>query len=98
MEERDVRRIEVEATDLEALLVEWLNELTYRFEIDEMVFKALEIQELDDTHLKAICRGEKFNAERRRLSIGPKAATYHMLELRENTEGSGWQAKVILDI
>ena len=31
VEERDVRRVEVEATDLEALLVEWLNELTYRF-------------------------------------------------------------------
>ena len=83
---------------MEALLVAWLNELVYLFDVEGMVFKSFQIQEMDDTHLKALCYGEQLDTERHRLGIGPKAATYHMLEVRKEPEAEGWRARVILDI
>ena len=98
VEEREVRHVEAEGRDLEALLVAWLNELIYLFDVEGMVFKSFHIQEMDQTQLKALCHGEKLAMERHKFSIGPKAATYHMIEVREAADRSEWQARVILDI
>ena len=98
IEERDVRRVEAVGSDMEALLVAWLNELIYLFDVEEMVFKRFHIEQMDDTHLRALCYGEKLDTERHRFSIGPKAATYHMLAVTEEPKASGWNARVILDI
>ena len=98
VEEREVRGVEAEGPDVEALLVAWLNELIYLFDVEGMVFKNFHIQDMDDTHLKALCYGEKLDTERHRFSIGPKAATYHMLEVKKESEASMWRARVILDI
>ena len=99
VEEREVRQVEAEGHDIEGLLVAWLNELIYLFDVEELVFKNFHIQEMDDTRLKALCYGEKLDMERHGFSIAPKAATYHMLEVRKEAEGSGmWLARVILDI
>ena len=104
VEEREMRQVEADAPDMEALLVAWLNELILQFEVDGMVFKRFHIQEMKDTYLKALCYGEKLDIQRHRFVIGPKAATYHMLEVREESDAPGdssphgWRARVILDI
>ncbi len=98
VEEHEVRHVEAEGPDIEALLVAWLNELIYLFDVEGLVFKSFHVQEMDDTHLKALCYGERLDVERHRFSIGPKAATYHMLEVKKESEASGWRARVILDI
>ena len=98
VEESGARAVEVEGSDMEALLVAWLNELIFIFDVEGTVFKEFLIQEMDSTHLKAVCYGEKLDARRHKFSIGPKAATYHMLEVREDLGSSGWRARVILDI
>ena len=98
VEQRESRRIEVEAPDIEALLVAWLNELIYLFDADGMVFNKFDIQEMGETSMRAVCYGEPLDMERHQFEIGPKAATYHMLEFKQESDGSGWQARVILDI
>ena len=98
VEEREVRQVEVEGPDVEALLVAWLNELIYLFDVQELVFTRFQIQEMDDTFLKGFCYGEKLDVERHQFNIGPKAATYHMLEVKPESEASGWRARVIIDI
>ena len=74
VEEREMRQVEADAPDMEALLVAWLNELILRFEVDGMVFKRFHIQEMKDTYLKALCYGEKAGH--------PKAPLRHWAESR----------------
>ena len=98
IEEHEVRHVEAQAPDLEGLLVAWLDELIFLFDVEGLVFRTFQISEMDQTHLKATCHGEKLDLERHRMDVSPKAATYHMLEVREDPECGGWCARAILDI
>ena len=89
------RDIEVTATDKESLLVEWLNELIYRFDTENIIFKRFDITELDNTRLKARSYGEKVDNSRHELRTGVKAATYHLLKVDKD---DGYKVQVILDI
>jgi SHS2 domain-containing protein len=87
--------IVVNASDVESLLVAWLNELVYRFDTEGILFRRFEISQLGETHLKARGYGEKADVSRHKLKTGVKAATYHMLRVdRDN----GYRVQVIFDI
>ncbi len=90
------REIELSAEDIEVLLVQWLNELIYISEVEHVLFKRFEINELSNTRLKAACFGEKIKAGQHRLKREIKAATYHMLKL--NKENGSYQVRIIFDI
>jgi len=96
IEARRVKNIEVAAPDREALLVNWLNELVYIIDAEQVLFKTFEISSLTDTALKAIARGEKIDTGKHHIKIQVKAATYHKLKIEETTEG--WRAQVIFDV
>jgi len=89
------RDIEVTAADEESLLVEWLNELIYLFDVENIIFKRFDIIELGSTRLKARRYGEKVDRSRHKLKTGVKAATYHMLKINK---GDGCQVQVLFDI
>lgn len=87
--------LSVSAEDREALLVEWLNELLYRFEVDYMVFSRFEITDWDEENrLTAKAYGEPLDLGRHKIKIQIKACTYHMLKVAKNTQ---WVAQVIFD-
>jgi len=90
------REIELSAEDVEVLLVQWLNELIYISEVEHVIFKRFEINELSNTRLKATCFGEKIKAGQHRLKREIKAATYHMLKLTK--ENDRYQVRIIFDI
>jgi SHS2 domain-containing protein len=89
------RDIELTASDVESLLVEWLNELVYRFDTEGILFKRFDIIQLNSTHLKTRGYGEKVDSSRHRLKTGVKAATYHMLKVEKN---DGCRVQVLFDI
>ncbi|MFQ5826302.1 MAG: archease [Dehalococcoidia bacterium] len=89
------RDLEVTASDEEALLVAWLNELIYVFDVDNIIFKRFDIQELSPTRLRARAYGEKVDPSRHPLKMGIKAATYHRLKIEK---GADYTAQVIFDI
>lgn len=89
------RDIELAAPDEESLLVEWLNELIYLFDAENIIFKRFDITEINDTRLKARIHGEKVDSSKHKLKIGVKAATYHLLKV---SKGDGCQVQVLLDI
>ena len=93
--EIEYRDIEVSAPDMESLLVAWLNELIYLFDVDNILFKKFDISRLTETELKARAYGEKVDTSRHNLKLGIKAATYHMLKV-EN--GKTNMVQVIFDI
>ena len=89
------RDIELTASDEESLLVEWLNELIYLFDVENVVFKRFDITKLSSTQLKARSYGEKVDSLRHKLKVGVKAATYHMLKI---DKGDGCQVQILFDI
>jgi SHS2 domain-containing protein len=92
--ETESRRVEIDGDDIEGLLFEWLNSLIYLFDVDMILFRRFDIIEFDDSHLRAICYGEKYDPSRHHLKTGVKSATYHMLEVDREKN----QVQVIFDI
>jgi SHS2 domain-containing protein len=88
--------LEVHSEDIDSLLVEWLNEIIYLFDVKRTLFNRFDIISLTDNRLKATCYGEDFNAMKHKIKTGVKAATYHMLKLDKSD--NGFKAQVILDI
>lgn len=88
--------ISVEAGDRESLLVEWLNEIIYSFEVEYKVYKRFEIVEWDGEYrLRAVVYGEPLDLGRHQINTQIKACSYHMLKI----EHSGlWSTQVIFDV
>ncbi len=86
-------RVEVKSTDREGLLVDWLTELLYLFDTQDVLLRGFDVS-IDGNKLTATVRGESLDRERHPLKSDVKAATYHMLEINEE-EG---YVLVLLDI
>ena len=78
--------------------MEWLNQLVYLFDVENILFNKFEITTITDTGLKAECYGEKVDKSRHELKIGIKSATYHMLNVEENPREPGYQVQIVFDI
>lgn len=89
------RDIELTAPDAESLLVEWLNELIYLFDTENIIFKRFDVTKLNNRQVKARSYGEEVDGSKHRLKTGVKAATYHMLKI---DNGNGSQIQVLFDI
>lgn len=94
--ERLNRDLAVSAEDMESLLVAWLNELIYLFDVEYTLFRRFEINHLTQTQLRARCYGEQAEPARHKLKIGVKAATYHMLRI--DKDNNDYKAQVIFDV
>jgi SHS2 domain-containing protein len=84
--------IEVDASDREALLVDWLNELVFLSEVEKVVFQQFRIELQSERRLVASSSGVKVE----RLRNPVKAATYHALSISERPDG--FVATVVLDV
>jgi SHS2 domain-containing protein len=86
--------IALEAPDVEALLVDWLNELLYLGEKETLrAFARFAFEELTFTSLRAAVWGGKVATYKAYI----KAATYHNLDVH-HTEGGGYEATLVFDV
>ena len=95
VEETLYRDIELTAPDEESLLVKWLNELIYLFDVDNILFNRFDITQLSNSQLKARSYGEKVDSSKHKIKTGVKAVTYHMLKINKD---NGCQVQVLFDI
>jgi SHS2 domain-containing protein len=86
------RKVEVAADDRALLLVEWLSELVYLSELEELVPERIASLELTEGRLRATVQGHR---GRPRHLV--KAVTLHRLELTGDDD-TGWRARVVLDV
>jgi SHS2 domain-containing protein len=93
---REEMIVTVEGGDAEELLVNWLNEILYLFEIKRFFPLDFEIEEVRGNHLLARVRGEPFDPQRHPVEREVKAVTYHQLRV-EKTDGL-WHARVYVDL
>jgi SHS2 domain-containing protein len=95
IENDQTRKIDINSPDRDGLLVSWLNELIYLFDVENIIFSKFDIIHLDENALSAIVYGEKVDLSRHEIRTGIKAATYHMLKIDKN---SLFRVQVIFDI
>ena len=82
--------------DREGLLIAWLNELLYIFDMEHKVFTRFEFDLLEENKLQARCFGDRINPEKQPIKREVKAATYHMLTIDKTN--NGYKAQIIFDI
>ncbi len=91
--------IEVSAGSLEDLMVAWLNELNFRHEVEELIFRRVEIRRLSKQppSLSAVACGEPVDFTKHVVYTEIKSVTYHQLLVEQRLDGS-WVAQVIFDL
>lgn len=90
------RSVALEASDPEALLVAWLDELLYLHEAEDAVFAGLAVDRVDDTSLAARVRLAS-RGDRELEGVGVKAATYHRVQVAREADGA-WTGRIYLDV
>ncbi len=93
--------LQVEAPDLEMLMVRWLNELLYQFEVHHRLFSRFEVEAVEQEG-----NGWRLRAQVGYCPITPesiewegapvKSITYHGLTLHQ--QGEGWYLRFYVDV
>ncbi|MDX1412895.1 MAG: archease [Candidatus Promineifilaceae bacterium] len=86
------RTISLAAYDVEGLLVDWLSELAYYAEMEQLVFAHFKISELTANKLRAIVRGGVAAELHKHI----KAVTYHDLQVVRNEQG--YEVTIVFDV
>jgi SHS2 domain-containing protein len=90
------RRVHIEGESLDRLMVDWLSELLYLHDVENLLFKGFNVGAVGEDGLKATVKGEAFQEGVHVIKTEVKAVTYHQIEVRQET--GGWRAQVILDL
>ncbi len=87
--------IEMSARDHEELLVDFLSELVYLFEVESLLFSEFEvdIKSNDEKTLLVKARGERIDHDKHELKKAVKAVSYH--DIKVDPKG---EIQVILDV
>ena len=88
--------VQVEANGWEDLLVTWLEELLYLYEMERIVPSAIQVMEITSTRLTAEMEGEYLDPARHETKIQIKAVTYH--QLLAESSADGFIVQVLFDI
>jgi len=94
-------RIELHAPDLEMLMVRWLNELLYRFEVHHWLFSRyseVSVEEHEGAwHLQAVAHYRPILPEQIEWDGAPvKSVTYHGLRIER--DGDVWRLRFFVDV
>jgi SHS2 domain-containing protein len=88
------KEISVEGDDVRELMVNWLQELIARVDVEGLFFRRFEVKEISEKKLRAVCYGQEARPELGETLV--KAVTYYKLRVEKTS--SGWMAGVSLDI
>lgn len=91
--------VTVEAGSLEDLLVDWLNELLYWFEVRNLLVADATVslrEEGGRWRLEADIAGEPFDPATHPSRVMVKSATYHGLKVSH--EQGTWKARIVFDV
>lgn len=91
--------IELASEDIEGLLFNWLSEILFVFEVEDLVFAKFEVDRLeqDNDSFRLIARalGEEIDLSRHRFGTEVKAATYNDMRIEITPEG--WMIQATVD-
>ena len=94
------RRVELTSPDIKMLLVDWLSELLYLFEVDEIIFSEFRIEKIEKVEegfsLKGIASGVPIDLSNHKFDTQVKAVTLHELEVEQDETGR-FRVQVVVD-
>lgn len=92
------RRVVLTASSLDLLLYDWLSELIYLKDAEQLVFvgASARVSTGPPWQLAARLVGGPIDRATTALRADPKAVTFHQFELEPC--GQGWRARVVIDI
>ncbi len=93
---RTERKISIGGESLDRLMVDWLSELLYLHDVENLLFKEFKVESIGEGGLKAVAKGEPFQECVHAIKTEVKAVTYHRIEVRQ--EQGRWRAQVIFDL
>ena len=86
--------IALEAPDIESLLVDWLSELLYLFEVKKFIFGSAGFSELNENTLRCKALGTNYSGSIIGTEI--KAVTHHLLDV--GTSENRYETTIIFDL
>jgi SHS2 domain-containing protein len=90
------RQVNLGGESLDRLMVDWLSDLLYLHDVENLLFKGFKVDAAGEDGLKATVKGEPFQEGVHVIKTEVKAVTYHQIEVRR--EKGRWRAQVILDL
>lgn len=94
------RHIKITSPDLKMLLAEWLSEIIYLFEVDEIIFCEFNIEKIEKTgegfSLKGKASGIPIDLSSHTFDTQVKAVTLHELEVDKDATGE-FRVQVVVD-
>jgi SHS2 domain-containing protein len=99
IEPRRPEEVDVDAPELDVLLMDFLSELLYRFDTRAWLTRHADValREKDGAWtLEGTLRGEKLDTARHDVRVMIRAVTYHGLKVQQ--QGRLWTAKVVFKI
>lgn len=88
--------LEVEGTDRDDLMVNWMRELLYLFQGSGYLLKEFQVREATDTLVRAEVCGEKLDLDRHEIKKEIRSIAYHQSRMEKT--GDQWTAQVIFEI
>ncbi len=96
---KTAKTVKLQNVKLEMLLFDFLSELLYYKDAEQLVFSAFSVkvgQKNGKYLLQAELKGDKLNMKTQEFRNDVKAITLHLFEVKR--EKAGWTARVIVDI
>ncbi len=93
----EIHSITVCGEDPAELLVNWLSELNYLFQVEQFLFAELHHFEIISNRLSTTVGGERIDPLRHPLRAEIKGVTYHKMNVEQITPGK-WHALLYFDL
>jgi SHS2 domain-containing protein len=96
IEARERLPLEIEGSDRDDLMVNWLRELLYLYQGSGYVLREFHIREVKDTVVKAEVAGEKIDPDRHEIKQEIASVAFH--KSRMDKTGDQWTAHLIFEL
>jgi SHS2 domain-containing protein len=88
--------LEIEGTDRDDLMVNWMRELLYLYQGSGYLLKEFKINQVKDTMVKAEVCGEKIDPDRHEIKQEIAAVAFHKSRMEKT--GNQWIAQLIFEL
>ena len=96
IEIKERMNLEVEGTDRDDLMVNWMRELLYLYQGSGYLLREFNIREVRDTLVKAEVCGEKIDPDRHEIRQEIGSVAFHKSRMQKT--GNQWTAQVIFEL
>ena len=96
VETKESLPLEVEGSDRDDLMVNWMRELLYLYQASGYLLKEFKIVEVKDTMVKAEVSGEKIDPDRHEIKQEITTVAFHKSRMEKT--GNQWIAQLIFEL